>query len=75
MSARTAERRIPADPPRLRVAHFIRHRYFYTCLLSLILLFPVLAVAQLVTSTPPAVPQPEPAREPLGRSTPRAVQF
>jgi len=73
MSARTAERRIPADPPLLRLAHFIRHRCFCACLLFLILLFPVLAVAQLVTSTPPAAPQHEPAREPLGRSTPRGT--
>ncbi len=73
MSARTAERRIPADPPLLRLAHFIRRGYFYTCLLWLILLFPVLAVAQLVTPTPPAAPQPEPAKESLGRSTPRGT--
>jgi MscS family membrane protein len=37
------------------------------------LLFPVLAVAQLVTSTPPAATQPEAARESLGRSTPRGT--
>jgi MscS family membrane protein len=73
MSARTAEHRIPADPPRLRVAHFIRHRCFYACVLSLILLFPVLAVAQSVASTPPGAPQPEPPRESLGRSTPRGT--
>jgi MscS family membrane protein len=73
MSARTAERRIPADPTRLRVSHFIPHRWFYACLLSLIVLFPVLAVAQLVAPTPPAAPQPEPPREALGRSTPRGT--
>jgi len=72
MSARTAERRIPANPPLVRLAHFIRHRCFWACLLSLILPFPVLAVAQPVASTPAAL-QPEPAREPLGRSTPRGT--
>src|SRR5208282_3532854 len=56
MSARTTERRISADPPSLRVAHFIRHRCFCTCLLSLILLS-VLVVAQLVAPGPQAAPQ------------------
>ena len=73
MSARTAERRISVDPPLLRVVHFIRHRCFCPCLLSLNLLLPVLAVAQLITSTPPAAPQPEPPKEPLGRITPRGT--
>ena len=73
MSAQTAKRRIAADSTSPRVEHFIGHGCLYICLLSLILLFPVLAVAQLVTSTPPAAPQPEPARESLGRSTPRGT--
>jgi MscS family membrane protein len=68
-----AERKISVDLPSLRVAHFFRHRRFYTCLLSLILLFPVLVVAQLVASAPPAPPPSEPLKEALGRTTPRGT--
>lgn len=73
MSARTAGRRTSAGPALPRVAHFFRDRRLYTCLLFLTLLFPILAIAQLIASDPSSALQPEPPKEALGRSTPRGT--
>jgi MscS family membrane protein len=71
MLARNTERRISAAA--LRIAHRIWSQCCYPWLLSLILLFCVSAAAQLIAPGAPTTPQPESAKEPLGRGTPRST--